>query len=189
MNTNLVSAVVSAIVEAGDFAHRSQTSGAKLAQSITALYADVSGSDADFAAAFGNGRPAKAKDFIAGAVAEGVKAGTAKMKDKARVESIARVLKQRLYEARKLRALGGMPAKDENLQAALKRYATAKDAKGAKPEGNEASAAVIIPDSASMDDIADALSVWIAKHGNAAAGLASKLKDFLPVSVRRRAAS
>ena len=42
------------------------------------------------------------------------------------------------------------------------------------------------PENASMDDIADQLSIWVAKHSAASAGLVSKLADFLPVSVRRQ---
>lgn len=188
MKNELVVAVVAAIVESGDFAHKTQTSGAKLANSVSALFADVNGSDTDFADAFGNGKPPKAKDFKAGAVAEGVKAETAKMKNKAKVDSILHILKQRLYEARKLRSLGGMPAKDETVQAALKRYTKPKEDKAAKPEGN-AKDGFSIPEDATMDQIADALSVWVAKHGNAATGLASKLKDFLPVSIKRNRAA
>ena len=188
MNENtskLVAAVVSDIVGAGEHSHKSATLGAQLSRHVSELFAAVNGTDAGFIEVFGNGRPSKAADFIPGTLATGVKAKTDRMKDAERVKSILHVLKQRLYEARALRKAGGMPAKDESVQAALKRYkapkAAAEPAKPAAP----ATGAVIIHADASMDEVAEALSVWVAKHGAAATGLASKLKDFLPISVTR----
>ena len=190
MNENtskLVAAVVSDIVGAGEHSHKSATLGAQLSRHVSELFAAVNGTDAGFIEVFGNGRPSKAADFIPGTLAAGVKAKTDRMKDAERVKSILHVLKQRLYEARALRKAGGMPAKDESVQAALKRYKApkaatpaAEPAKPAEPVG-----AVIIPADASMDQVAEALSVWVAKHGAAATGLATKLKDFLPISVTR----
>ena len=181
-NILLIESAVSAIVEMGGAQLKHQTAGASVATAISALFADVNGSDDAFIEAFGNGMAPKAKAYKAGSLAEGVKAKIAKMaKDKR--EQILSILKVRLSEARKLRKLGGMPSKGESIQAALKRYQTPAE-KQAKPEGNE-SHKVAIADDASMDDIADALSVWVAKHGSASAGLVAKLADFLPVSVRR----
>lgn len=180
-NLNLVISAVSAIVDLGKSNHDADKHGKAVALAITALFADVNGNDADFINAFGNGKAPKAKDFKAGALAEGVRAKVAKLaKDKR--DSILAVLKTRLSEARRLRKQGGMPAKGETIQQALKRYAKAPE-KTAKPEGN--TSAWAIPETASMDEIADQLSVWIAKHGNASTGLASKLADFLPISIKR----
>ena len=191
MNENtskLVATVIADIVGAGEHSHKSATLGAQLSRHVSELFAAVNGSDAGFIEVFGNGRPSKAADFIPGTLATGVKAKTDRMKDAERVKSILHVLKQRLYEARALRKAGGMPAKDESVQAALKRYKApkaaapaAESAKGAAP----ATGAVIIPADASMDEVAEALSVWVAKHGAAATGFATKLKDFLPISVTR----
>ena len=183
MNENtskLVAAVVTGIVGAGEHSHKSATLGAQLSRHVSELFAAVNGSDAGFVEVFGNGRPSKAADFIPGTLAAGVKAKTDRMKDAERVKSILHVLKQRLYEARALRKAGGMPAKDESVQAALKRYKAPKAAAPAAP-----ATGVIIPADASMDEVAEALSLWVAKHGAAAAGLASKLKDFLPISITR----
>ena len=190
MNENtskLVAAAVTGIIGAGEHSHKSATLGAQLSRHVSELFAAVSGSDAGFVEVFGNGRPSKAADFIPGTLATGVKAKTDRMKDAERVKSILHVLKQRLYEARALRKAGGMPAKDESVQAALKRY---KSPKAATPAAEaaapaERSAGVVIPADASMDEVAEALSLWVAKHGAAAAGLASKLKDFLPISITR----
>lgn len=185
--TKLVAAVVSDIVGAGDHTHKGATLGAQLSRHVSELFAAVNGSDAGFIEVFGNGRPSKAADFIPGTLATGVKAKTDRMKDAERVKSILHVLKQRLYEARALRKAGGMPAKDESVQAALKRYKAPKAATPAAESAAPAAPAtgVVIPADASMDEVAEALSLWVAKHGAAAAGLASKLKDFLPISVTR----
>lgn len=183
--TKLVAAVVTGIIGAGEHSHKSATLGAQLSRHVSELFAAVNGSDAGFIEVFGNGRPSKAADFIPGTLATGVKAKTDRMKDAERAKSILHVLKQRLYEARALRKAGGMPAKDESVQAALKRYKAPKAATPAAEPAAPATGAVIIPADASMDEVAEALSVWVAKHGAAATGLASKLKDFLPISVTR----
>ena len=190
MNENtskLVAAVVSGIIGAGEHSHKSATLGAQLSRHVSELFAAVNGSDAGFIEVFGNGRPSKAADFIPGTLATGVKAKTDRMKDAERVKSILHVLKQRLYEARALRKAGGMPAKDESVLAALKRYKAPKAAaESAAPAAPAAPATgVVIPADASMDEVAEALSLWVAKHGAAATGLATKLKDFLPISVTR----
>lgn len=185
--SKLVASVVSDIVGAGEHTHKGASIGAQLSRHVSELFAAVNGTDAGFVEVFGNGRPSKAADFIPGTLAAGVKAKTDRMKDTERVKSILHVLKQRLYEARALRKAGGMPAKDESVQAALKRYKAPKAATPATEPAKAAApaAGVVIPPDASMDEVAEALSVWVAKHGAAATGLATKLKDFLPISITR----
>ena len=75
------------------------------------------------------------------------------------------MMRVRFSEARKLRRAEGMPQKGESIQSALKRYVKPAE-KQAKPEGNE-SHKVVIADDASLDELADALSIWVAKHGAA----------------------
>ena len=180
MNSNLLNAAVSSIVESGKARTKAESTGASMSKAITALYADVNGNEADFIEAFGNGENPKSKTFKAGALAEQVKAKLPK--DKTLHKAILDCLKSRLSEARKLRKLGGMPGAEESIQQAIKRYNKPAE-KPAKPEGNSTSWA--IPESASMDEIADQLSMWVAKHGAASAGLVKKLADFLPVSVKQ----
>lgn len=158
---------------------KAETLGGALAVQMSELFAECT-TDALFSEVFGNGINGKA--HIAGMLRDAVELKIAKL-SKEKKEGIRNMLRVRMSEARKLRRLEGMPQKGEQLQAALKRYQKAP-AKSAKPEGNE-SGKVAIADDASMDDIADALSVWVAKHGAASAGLVAKLADFLPVSVKR----
>ena len=182
-NVNLVSLAVSAIVESGKFKAKHESHGATLGTVMTELFADVAGSDESFIEVFGNGKAPKAKDFIAGTLATGVRGKLPK--DKAAAEAILSTLKARLSECRALHRLEGMPQKGESVQKALKRYKNAPAKKDAKPEGNATAEKVLIAADASMDDISEALSVWIANHGSAAVGLASKLADFMPVTVKR----
>lgn len=76
-----------------------------------------------------------------------------------------------------------MLADNESVQAALKRIP--KTAAEVKPASSDTSGAFTIPATATMDEIVEALSMWVATHGNAAAGLSKKLADFLPISTKR----
>lgn len=178
---------VSAIVAVGMNKAESIKVGKQIADAMSALYADVSGDDAAFIAEFGNGENPKSKTFKAGALAEDVRAKVKAMKDKDRVESILNTLKSRLSEARALRKAGGMPQPGENLQAALKRYKAPKPAEDKKAEAPAGKAVTLeeFAKGASIDEMADLVSIWVAHHGKAATGLAKALTDSLPVSVRR----
>jgi len=174
-----VSVIAAALVNSYGAKVKSETLGGALAIQMAELFA-LCTTDAEFEEVFGNG--INGKEHVAGLLRDTVEANIAKMhKDKK--DGIRNMLRVRMSEARKLRRLEGMPQKGEQLQAALKRYQKVA-AKPAAPGGNESSK-VAIADDASMDDIADALSIWVAKHGAASAGLVAKLADFLPVSVKR----
>lgn len=183
-------AAAAAIVAAGDSAHKTASHGAAMAKAINAAFLAASGDDKLFEQAFGNGKTGKT--HIAGEIAEAVRDAVKAWKDKSRVESVLNVLKSRLSEARRLRKNGGMPAEGETLQQACKRYSkpAAKKPAGGDKESAPKEGAVVIPEGASMADIAEAVSLWVAKHGNAGAvGLAKSLADFLPVSIKRQRAA
>lgn len=178
---------VSAIIAVGANKAEATKVGALIASALSALFADVNGSDEAFIAEFGNGENPKSKTFKAGALAEEIKAKIKHMKDAEKVKSILNTLKSRLSEARALRKAGGMPKDGENLQAALKRYKDAKPAADTKAKADtpEALSFEAFAKSASMEDVAELVSVWVAHHGGAAVGLASALADSLPISIKR----
>lgn len=182
-------AAAAAIVAMGDSTHKTASHGAAMAKAINAAYLAANGDDKAFVQAFGNGKTGKL--HIAGEIAEAVRDAVKAWKDKSRVESVLNVLKSRLSEARRLRKNGGVPADGETLQQACKRYAKpAAEKPAAEKPAAPKEGAVIIPEGASMADIAEAVSLWVAKHGNAgAAGLAKSLADFLPVSIKRQRAA
>lgn len=174
-----VESCAAGIVQAYEHQTKAHSVGAQVAKAIAELFA-LAESTGKFEEYFGNGK--LGKENTPGDLKKLVDAKCAKMaKDKR--EGIAKMLKVRLSEARKLHRLEGVPREGEDIQAALKRYAKPAE-KQAKPEGNASEWS--IPENASMDEIADQLSMWVAKHGAASAGLVSKLADFLPVSVRRQ---
>jgi hypothetical protein len=175
----LVATVAGLFVETVNSDLRAASIGGKLSASMSALFAECD-TDAAFAEIFGNGVNGNA--HVPGLLRDAVEAKIVKL-SKEKKEAVRNMMRVRFSEARKLRRLEGMPQKGESLQSALKRYVKPVE-KQAKPEGNE-SHKVAIADDASMDDIADALSIWVARHGAASAGLVAKLADFLPVSVRR----
>lgn len=177
---SLVAAISDKIAAAAGAKIKAETLGGSLALQMSALFAECD-TDEAFAEVFGNG--INGKDHVAGLLRDAVETKIAKCTAKTK-DAVRNMLRVRMSEARKLRRLGGMPQKDELIQAALKRYQKAPAPKDAKPGGNESSKVSIAAD-ASMDDIADALSVWVAKHGSASVGLVAKLADFLPVSVKR----
>ena len=185
--TNKKSAVVvvsvescaAGIVSAYESHSKAISVGSQVAKAIAELFVQAE-ADGRFEDYFGNGK--LGKENKPGELKKAIDAKCAKMAKEKR-EGIAKMLKVRLSEARKLHRLEGTPQKGEDIQAALKRYAKPAE-KQAKPEGNASGWS--IPENASMDDIADQLSIWVAKHAAASAGLVSKLADFLPVSVRRQ---
>lgn len=189
-NTPAVSAhlaTVSAIMAIGTNKAEAVKFGAQLASAIATLFAECNGSDADFVAEFGNGENSKSKTYKAGALADDIRAEVKSIKDEARKTSILNTLKSRLSEARALRKLGGMPQPDENLQAAVKRYKTPK-VEAEKPAAAPAAPTVITLETfakeASIGEIADLVSRWVAHHGNADRGLATVLADSLPITVK-----
>lgn len=182
-------AAAAAIVAMGDSAHKTASHGAAMAKAINAAFLAANGDDKAFEQAFGNGKTGKT--HIAGEIAEAVRDAVKAWKDKSRVESVLNVLKTRLSEARRLRKTGGIPAEGETLQQACKRYAAPKAEKpAAEKQAAPKEGAVIIPESATMADIAEAVSVWVALHGNAGAmGLAKSLADCMPITIKRQRAA
>lgn len=175
---SLVASVAALFVDVASAEGRAKTVGGKLSASMSELFATCD-TDERFEEVFGNGINGKA--HVPGLLRDAIEAKIAKMA-KAKQADVRNMVRVRFSEARKLRRAEGMPQKGESIQTALKRYAKPV-VKSAKPEGNTAGWS--IPADASMDEIADQLSVWVAKHGAASAGLVAKLADFLPVSVRR----
>lgn len=196
-NVNSVVAVsaheqtVSAIMQVGANKAEAAKLGKVIADALSALFAECNGDDGNWVAEFGNGENAKSKTFKAGALADDIRAKVKNIKDKEKRESILNTLKSRLSEARALRKAGGMPQPGENLQAALKRYKKTDPAKvedKAAPAGKaEVMTVEEFAKTASIDQIADLVSLWTAHHGAAAVGLSRALADTLPITVKRNA--
>ena len=160
--------VVAALVATVDSKGRADSVGAKFTAALTAYYVANSHNDAEFFAAFGNGK--NGKERTAGALRTAADAKIAKFA-KDRREAVELMLRVRLSEARKLFRLGGMPADGEAIQTAVKRYAKPA-AKPARPEGNEKAETFSIPEEMSAHDVAEAFSKWMA------AQTAAKVKAF-----------
>lgn len=166
--------IAAELVSQFDANKRSETVGAKVAIMIAELFSACD-SDLKFEQQFGNGK--LGKENKAGAIKEAVDAKCAKMTKEKR-EGVAKLLKVRLSEARKLRRLEGMPAEGETIQAALKRYKPAAQS-APRPEGNETTK-FVIPAELSADALAEALSLWL-KDQNAAKAkaFAKDVAEFL----------
>ena len=175
-----VESCAAGIVSAYEHTHKAQSVGAQVSKAIAELFA-VSEAEGTFETVFGNGK--LGKENQPGTLKQAIDAKCAKMaKDKR--EGIAKMLKVRLSEARKLHRLEGVPQKGEDIQAALKRYNKAAE-KAPKPEGNAKE--FKIPEEISADALADALSVWLANQTTAKQNaFAADLKDFLPKPSRTR---
>ena len=139
------------------------------------------GDEKAFALLFGNGEPPKSKAYSAGSIAAAVRAAIAKV-SKDKQKKALDILKTRLSECRKAFKAGIVLTADESVQTALKRIPKAPKTP-ATPE-TKAGEKFSIPESASMNEVADALSVWVAVHKTASVGLARLLADCLPVTVK-----
>lgn len=160
---------------------KAETLGGALAVQMSELFAECD-SDALFAEVFGNGVNGKA--HVPGLLRDAVELKIAKMSADKK-EGIRNMLRVRMSEARKLRRLGGMPQKGEQLQAALKRYQKAPE-RNARPEGND-KAKFSIPEELTHEQLADALSIWLSAQTPAKANaLAADLKDmFKPAPAKK----
>lgn len=185
-----------------------------LGQHVTDLYRTIPvGDKAAFDAEFGNGLPAKAKEYKAGALQEALtlqsnKAAAAWLEKERKAvkltgeakklilkqleeaaQQLAKLaagqLKSRKYECREAFKAGLVIGESATVQSALAKSKQKPAGKGA--DQNKPALPVTIDDKATMEDIANAVSIWVAKHGTAAHGLAAKLKDFLPITVRKAA--
>lgn len=167
-----------------------EKAGAVIAADVLRMFELLNPHDAEFIRMFGNGEPTKSKTRVSGEIFDTVLLGLANDKNERRVTKTKAIASQRLMEARKLRAMGGHPAAGENVQAAFKRYeAEAKKTAGTgekspNPGGNETQS-FTFPKDATMQQVAEAVSLWVAHHGNAATALAGLLKDSLPISISR----
>lgn len=197
-----VSAVVSAVVTTAEHELSLNGKKASLSDAVSNLYRLIKkGDTATAVRIFGNGLTGKQHiaGELAGELRKAIAAYTLDAKGepltgaelaagKVRQTKALNVLKQRASEARRLFAAGVVLKAGESVQTALKSVPKAS-APAEQKATAEAPAAWCIPADASMDDIAEQLSIWVAKHGNAASGLAAKLADFMPVSVKRQRAA
>jgi hypothetical protein len=217
INTNEVrAAIATACFNAALLGKETGRVKSSLGAQVSELYRSIpAGDKVAFEAEFGNGLPPKSKEYKAGALQEALAlasnlhaaewlakerkavklTGEAKKLIFGQLETAAAQLaklaaaqlKSRKTECREAFKTGLVVGESETVQSALNK-AKAKKANGAnqhKADGKK----VTIEDGATMEDIANALSVWVAKHGSAAHGLAAKLKDFLPVTVSTRKAA
>ena len=183
---NLVSQAVELLTIVAEARINTADASAKFALIIASIFATFKPNDKKgFDAMFGNGEAPKAKTYVPGELATAARARIAAA-DSERQTMALNVLKTRLSECRKAFRAGLTLSKSETVQVALKRLPkqATKVPAGQTVAGNN-KVTVAISDSATMEDIASALSIWVAKHGNAANGLASRFSDFLPVTVRR----
>ena len=183
-NSNTFAATIAAsivVVASSDMALAKDK--AALAVHIAAAFASVPvGNMKSFVALFGNGEAPKSKGYLPGSIAVSTREAIAKVA-KAKQQKALDILKTRLSECRRAFKAGIVLADNEPVQAALKRIP--KTPAEVKPASSDTSGAFTIPTTATMDEIAEALSMWVATHGNAAAGLSKKLADFLPISTKR----
>lgn len=181
----LLGTISTMIVESFTAKAKADSLGGKLAVRMAELFA-LCTTDAEFEEVFGNG--INGKEHKPGMLREQVDLTIAKMA-KPKQEGVRNMLRVRMSEARKLRRLGGFPAKDENLQAALKRYQKAAP-RAARPEGN-AKDGFVIPAELTHEQLAEALSHWLTEQTPAKAkALAADLKDmFAPPAKKVRKAA
>ena len=181
--TNFAAAIAANVLVVATASIGVERAKSALAVDIAAAFASVPvGNMKAFAVLFGNGDAPKSKTYLPGSIATAVREAIAKVA-KPKQQMALNILKTRLSECRRAFKAGLVLAADEPVQAALKRIP--KTAAEVKPAASDVTGAFTIPAAASMDEVAEALSIWVASHGNAAAGLSKKLADFLPISTKR----
>ena len=180
--------IANVLVNAADARIKSDNAGAVLALAIAELYAVTSVSQSSFFNVFGNGEPPKSKEYKAGTLAETVRERIARLGEEKQKKALD-VLKTRLSEARRAFKAGLILGDNETVQQAIARHnknTASASTPNTAPKADDSTSNVRIAPSATMDEIADALSIWIASHGSAASSLAKKLGDFLPITVTNK---
>lgn len=186
-NTIVANVVDSFIAQAkGDVAQ------AKLAVGVTTALKDAfiaCKTQAEFLALFGTGGNNKVATYVAGEIDLAFRAKLSKQVPTVQKKALAH-FKSEMSNCRKVRSYGLSLADGKGARAVLNAYRKANPTVPAvittEPETPTSTDWTLLGKTASMEDVSNFVSAYVAHHGmTATRALASQLKDFMPISVQR----
>ena len=191
MNTN--TAIVANVVDSFIAQAKGTIAQEKLAIGVTTALKDAfiaCKTQAEFLSLFGTGGNNKLPTFVAGEIDTAFRAKLAKQVPMVQKKALAH-FKSEMSNCRKVRALG-LTLNDKGARAVLNdhRKETAKANPPAvittAPDQPTSTDWTMLGKTASMEDVANFVSAYVAHHGmTATRALATQLKDFMPISVQR----
>lgn len=189
MNTNTT--IVTAVADAFILQAKGTVAQEKLAIGVTAALRDAFTScktASEFIAMFGTGGNNKLPTFVAGEIDLAFRMKLSKQVPTVQKKALAH-FKSEMSNCRKVRALG-LTLSEKGARATLNAYhkanATAPAVIDTKPDTPTSTDWTSLGRSASMEDVANFVSAYVAHHGlTATRALATQLKDFMPISVQR----
>lgn len=164
----------------------------KLAGGVTTALKDAfiaCKTQAEFLALFGTGGNNKLPTFVAGEIDTAFRAKLAKQVPTVQKKALAH-FKSEMSNCRKVRALGLSLTDGKGARAVLNEHrkanATAPAVITTTPEQPTSTDWTMLGKTASMEDVSNFVSAYVAHHGmTATRALAAQLKDFMPISVQR----
>lgn len=189
MTTN--TAIVTAVADAFIAQAKGTIAQERLAIGVTAALRDAFAScktAGEFLALFGTGGNNKLATFVAGEIDTAFRAKLARQIPTVQKKAVAH-FKSEMSNCRKVRALG-LTLDDKGARAVLNEHrkanATAPAVITTTPDTPTSTDWTLLGRSASMEDVANFVSSYVAHHGmTATRALATQLKDFMPISVQQ----
>lgn len=189
MDTN--TAIVTAVADAFILQAKGAVAQERLAIGVTAALRDAFAScktASEFLAMFGTGGNNKLPTFVAGEIDTAFRMKLSKQVPTVQKKALSH-FKSEMSNCRKVRTLG-LTLSDKGARAVLNEHrkanATAPAVITTAPETPTSTDWTSLGKSASMEDVANFVSAYVAHHGmTATRALASQLKDFMPITVQR----
>ena len=191
MNTN--TAIVIAVADAFIAQAKGTITQEKLAIGVTAALRAAftfCKTQSEFLSLFGTGGNNKLPSFVAGEIDTAFRAKLGKQNPDVQKKALAH-FKSEMSNCRKVRALG-LTLDEKGARATLNehRKETAKANPPAvittTPEQPTSTDWTMLGKTASMEDVSNFVSAYVAHHGmTATRALAAQLKDFMPITVQR----
>ena len=189
MNTN--TAIVANVVDSFIAQAKGTIAQEKLAIGVTTALKDAfiaCKTQAEFLSLFGTGGNNKLPTFVAGEIDTAFRAKLAKQVPAVQKKALSH-FKSEMSNCRKVKALG-LTLNDKGARAVLndhrKANAPAPAVITTAPETPTSTDWTLLGKTASMEDVANFVSAYVAHHGmTATRALATQLKDFMPISVQR----
>lgn len=189
MSTN--TAIVTAVADAFIAQAKGTIAQERLAIGVTAALRDAfvaCKAAGEFIAMFGTGGNNKLPTFVAGEIDTAFRMKLVKQVPTVQKKALAH-FKSEMSNCRKVRALG-LTLSDKGARAVLNDYRKANPTAPAvittTPETPTSTDWTMLGKTASMEDVSNFVSAYVAHHGmTATRALAAQLKDFMPITVQR----
>lgn len=190
MSTN--TAIVTAVADAFILQAKGDVAQEKLAVGVTTALRNAFTScktPAEFLSLFGTGGNNKLATFVAGEIDTAFRAKLAKQVPTVQKKALAH-FKSEMSNCRKVRALGLSLTDGKGARAVLNEHRKANKTAPAviatTPETPAATDWILLGRTATMEDVSNFVSAYVAHHGDTACrALANQMKDYMPIAVTR----